>query len=172
MGGAATSRRCRGLGLAGSVLLAAGGLLAGAVPARHGVPLPGLGHLHRSEAVGLILVHAGVTVLVVAWWRLGAVVRAEAPGTRGLCLTLAVWAGPLLFVPPLPAVWQHTPTPYGPVFLTVAAVVAAAASSHILLGVLGMRLLAVLGLAVMLAACPASPPSTASHRPPRCGWPG
>ncbi|GIH15756.1 polyprenol phosphomannose-dependent alpha 1,6 mannosyltransferase MptB [Rugosimonospora africana] len=187
------SRRCRGLGLAGSVLLAAGGLLAGAAPVHHGVPARGLGHLHRPEAVGLILVYAGVTVLVVAWSRLGAALResGDPPSLRELYLTLAAWAGPLLLAPPLfsrdaysylaqgamtvsridayrsgpaalggpllaniPAVWQHTPTPYGPIFLTVAAAVAAATSSHLLLGILGMRLLALLGLAVMVATLP------------------
>ncbi|HEY2674903.1 MAG TPA: polyprenol phosphomannose-dependent alpha 1,6 mannosyltransferase MptB [Rugosimonospora sp.] len=192
MGGTTASQRCRRLGLAGSAILAAGGLLAGARMAHHGLPVRGLGHLRQSEAIGLILGYAGVTVLVVAWCRLGATVRGpEPPSVRSLYLTLAAWAAPLLLVPPLfsrdaysylaqgamtvaridpyhsgpaalggplladiPAVWQHSPTPYGPVFLTVAAAVAAVASSHILLGLLGMRLLAVLGLAVMLATLP------------------
>lgn len=54
----------------------------------------------------------------------------------------------------VPAIWQHTPTPYGPFFLLVATGVAAAAGAHLAAGVLGMRLVAVLGVALLTAALP------------------
>jgi alpha-1,6-mannosyltransferase len=49
----------------------------------------------------------------------------------------------------VPAIWQHTPSPYGPVFLIVAEVVARLLRSHLLLGVIAMRLVAVAGLALL-----------------------
>lgn len=52
-------------------------------------------------------------------------------------------------------VWQHTPAPYGPVFLAVAAKVAALARVDVPTGVLGMRLVALLGVALMIAFLPA-----------------
>jgi hypothetical protein len=206
-GGGRALRRYRGLGLAGSVILAGGGLFAGAVPVHGGEPVRGLGHLHRPEALGLVAVYFGVTVLAVAWARLGAVVRGPAPpGVRSLYATLAVWAAPLAVGPPLfsrdvysylaqgamtvaridayrygpaalggplladiPGAWQHTPTPYGPVFLTLAAGVSAGAPARIVLGVLGMRLLALLGLGVMLAVLPRLA-ATCGARPAPAVW--
>jgi alpha-1,6-mannosyltransferase len=50
----------------------------------------------------------------------------------------------------VPAIWQHTPSPYGPVFLIVARTVAELLSAHLLLGIVAMRLVALAGL-VMLA---------------------
>jgi alpha-1,6-mannosyltransferase len=54
----------------------------------------------------------------------------------------------------VPAIWQQTPSPYGPVFLLVAVAVTAVAQSHLLLGVLAMRLVAVVGLVLLAAAVP------------------
>ncbi|MGP3980837.1 polyprenol phosphomannose-dependent alpha 1,6 mannosyltransferase MptB [Streptomyces sp. KR80] len=49
-------------------------------------------------------------------------------------------------------VWQHTPSPYGPVFLALAARAAGlAAHFDIPAGILGMRLIALLGVALMVA---------------------
>jgi alpha-1,6-mannosyltransferase len=51
-------------------------------------------------------------------------------------------------------VWQHTPAPYGPVFLAVAAKTAGLARTGIPAGVLGMRLVALLGVALMVVFLP------------------
>ncbi|MFC0528521.1 polyprenol phosphomannose-dependent alpha 1,6 mannosyltransferase MptB [Phytohabitans kaempferiae] len=64
----------------------------------------------------------------------------------------AYYGGPV--AAEVPAVWQHTPTPYGPLFLLVATGVAAAAGAHLAAGVLGMRLVAVLGVVLLTAALP------------------
>lgn len=50
----------------------------------------------------------------------------------------------------VPAIWQHTPGPYGPVFLIVARGVAGLLSAHLLLGTVAMRLVAMAGLAVAI----------------------
>jgi alpha-1,6-mannosyltransferase len=52
----------------------------------------------------------------------------------------------------VPPIWQHSPSPYGPVFLLVARTVTGLTGSHVIAGVLAMRLLAVAGL-VLLAGC-------------------
>jgi alpha-1,6-mannosyltransferase len=54
----------------------------------------------------------------------------------------------------VPAIWQHTPSPYGPVFLIVARAVTGVVDSHLIAGVLAMRLVAVAGLALLAAAVP------------------
>ncbi|MFE0238997.1 polyprenol phosphomannose-dependent alpha 1,6 mannosyltransferase MptB [Streptomyces sp. NPDC058991] len=52
-------------------------------------------------------------------------------------------------------IWRHTPTPYGPVFLGCASAVAGFARSEVAAGVLGMRLVALLGVALMVLCLPA-----------------
>lgn len=52
----------------------------------------------------------------------------------------------------IPAIWQHTPSPYGPAFLIVAELIAPPLSSHLLLGVVAMRLVAIGGLALLAVA--------------------
>jgi alpha-1,6-mannosyltransferase len=49
----------------------------------------------------------------------------------------------------VPAVWQHTPSPYGPVFLLVARAVAGLLDAHLILGIVAMRLVAIGGLAML-----------------------
>ncbi|MFI6346353.1 polyprenol phosphomannose-dependent alpha 1,6 mannosyltransferase MptB [Streptomyces sp. NPDC050560] len=50
----------------------------------------------------------------------------------------------------VPAVWQDTPTPYGPVFLSFASLIARASRAELSAGVLGMRLVALLGVGLMV----------------------
>jgi hypothetical protein len=176
-------------GFAGAVLLAGGGLAAGALPARD---LFGLATPRAHPGWGLVVSYAGLALLIAAWWRLGKPIRAGGVrDPRKLIGTLALWAAPLLLAPPLfsrdvysylaqgamvgagldvyrhgpavfggplaaevPAVWQHTPTPYGPLFLLVAAGVAAVSGAHLTAGVLGMRLVAVAGVALVTAVLP------------------
>ncbi|MFI5838894.1 polyprenol phosphomannose-dependent alpha 1,6 mannosyltransferase MptB [Catenuloplanes sp. NPDC051500] len=170
----------RWLGVAGSVMLAAGGTTSGALPYQQTA-------LRDLAGLGMAVAYAGLTLLVVAWWRLGA----AGPATRSLQITLGLWAAPLLICPPLfsrdvysylaqgtmfatgmdvylygpsslggplaaevPEIWQHTPAPYGPLFLAVAALVTTVTGTHIVAGVLGMRLVAVAGVALMAFAVP------------------
>ncbi len=171
-------------GFLGSLLLALGGLGAGALPV--GVPLFAAGGQHAQA--GLVCVYSGLALMVLAWWWYGQV----APGSlRAARTTLALWIAPLLIAPPLfsrdvysylaqglmvdagmdvyrhgpavlggliaaqvPMIWQDTPSPYGPVFLIVAKVVTGMFSSHLLLGVVAMRLVAVAGLALLMYATP------------------
>lgn len=50
--------------------------------------------------------------------------------------------------------WQHTPTPYGPLFLAFASAIADFSRTEVFTGVLGMRLVALLGVAVMVLCLP------------------
>ncbi|WP_432035261.1 polyprenol phosphomannose-dependent alpha 1,6 mannosyltransferase MptB [Streptomyces cucumeris] len=66
--------------------------------------------------------------------------------------------GPIRLGGPLAAevapMWQHTPTPYGPVSLVFETAAAHAARAEPSLGVLGLRLVALLGVALMALALP------------------
>jgi hypothetical protein len=174
------------LGLAGSVILAASGTATGALPV---AGLPAIGTLRDHAGPGLIAAYLGLTLLLVAWWRLGRPGPGRDPAP--LRITMALWAAPLLLAPPLfsrdiysylaqgamvvagidvyrhgparlggplaaevPAIWQHTPAPYGPVFLLSAAAVAVAAGSTVALGVVGMRVVALAGVATLAVLVP------------------
>lgn len=120
-----TAGRQRWLGLAGTVLLAVGAALSGARPG----PAP----TSRAEAlwgatvafrVGLAAYLAGLVLLGLAWWRLGALLRGpHPPRHRWVLTTGALWALPLLVAPPLGsrdiyayacqgAVWNDGHDPY------------------------------------------------------------
>jgi alpha-1,6-mannosyltransferase len=51
-------------------------------------------------------------------------------------------------------VWQHTAAPYGPVFLAAASALSGLTSGELPAGLMGMRLLALAGVALMAAALP------------------
>ena len=51
-------------------------------------------------------------------------------------------------------VWQHTAAPYGPAFLALASVLSGLTRGQLPAGLLGMRLVALLGVALMAAALP------------------
>jgi alpha-1,6-mannosyltransferase len=189
-----TLQHCRRLGLAGSVVLVLGGMLAG-VPPKHDpvLQLPFLQTVRTFTTLTVAVVFVGVCLLMLAWWRLGRLVRAGAPGTgiRDLLITLGWWSGPLLITFPIfsrdvysylaqgtmtgigidpyqygpaalggpltvdiPQIWQTTPAPYGPVFLNVMGSVTNVTGLSIPLGILGMRLLSLVGLAMIIAAVP------------------
>jgi len=191
---ATTLQQCRRLGLAGSAVLVLGGMLAG-VPPRHDpvLQLPFLQTVRTFTTLTVAVVFAGVCLLMLAWWRLGWLVRAGAPGTgiRDLLITMAWWSAPLLITFPIfsrdvysylaqgtmtrygidpyvygpavmggdltidiPQIWQTTPAPYGPVFLVVMGAVTKVTGGSIPLGILGMRLLSLVGLAMIIAAVP------------------
>ena len=173
----------RAVGLAGSVLVALGGLGAGALPVG-AASWDGW----RHPRLGLVGVYTGLALLLLGWWWYGRLVRARRDDSdgRGLWVTLALWVAPLLIAPPLfsrdvysylaqgsmidsgldvyrhgpavlggllaeqvPAIWQQTPSPYGPLFLIVAKAIAGLLSAHLILGVLALRLVAVAGLALL-----------------------
>ncbi|MEV4346856.1 polyprenol phosphomannose-dependent alpha 1,6 mannosyltransferase MptB [Actinoplanes sp. NPDC049596] len=187
----------RAVGFFGAVLVAVGGLGAGALPV--GVSFfAGLTHVR----LGLVAVYSGLALLLLAWWWYGQATKQDDDvGPMGR--TLALWSAPLLLAPPLfsrdvysylaqglmagrgldvyrqgpaglgglvaaqvPDVWQHTPSPYGPVFVGLARVVS---GEHLLGGVVAMRLVAVAGLALLAYVVPILARST-GIRPSAALW--
>ncbi|MFF1497919.1 polyprenol phosphomannose-dependent alpha 1,6 mannosyltransferase MptB [Streptomyces sp. NPDC058304] len=183
-----TVRGCRLLGTLGSVLLAAGSWSAGALP--FGVP-DGV-WAQRSPAhtvLGAAASYAGLVLLVIAWWRLGGLLRSGEPVGRGQ-LRSVLWSwvlplvpGPLLFsndaysyvaqgalagrgwdvyrlgpsalggplADNVPEMWQEAPAPYGPLAVAATrAVVAVTGEHHTVAAVLGMRLVALVGLGLIV----------------------
>ncbi|HXT43302.1 MAG TPA: polyprenol phosphomannose-dependent alpha 1,6 mannosyltransferase MptB [Pseudonocardiaceae bacterium] len=51
-------------------------------------------------------------------------------------------------------VWQTTPAPYGPLFIYIAKMINAATGDHLILGVIGMRLVLLSGFAALVFALP------------------
>jgi hypothetical protein len=183
-------RRVRVLGLAGSATLVLGGVVGGVVPSQD--VLAGLSivqALREWTVPAVACVFVGVTLLLLAWWRLGSLVeRRDGPTHRELAVTLGWWSAPLMLATPIfsrdvfsylalgrmtslgapswayeqgpawiggplaadvPAIWQHTPAPYGPVFLSAAAKVTWVTEDSVRFGMMGMRVLALLGVALM-----------------------
>ncbi|MFF8830377.1 polyprenol phosphomannose-dependent alpha 1,6 mannosyltransferase MptB [Streptomyces sp. NPDC015131] len=180
---------CRWLGTAGAVAVAAGGWVAGTLPAREpwGIWVP---YGPGATVAATVVAYLGLTLLVAAWWLYG---RAGA-GPRHARVTLLWWTAPLLLAPPLysadvysyiaqgamvleghdvygagPTVldpggpggdaaasvggnWTDTPAPYGPVFLLLARAVTWVTGGTIVPAVLGMRLIAVVALALIVWA--------------------
>jgi alpha-1,6-mannosyltransferase len=92
---------CRHLGAAGSLAVALGGWAAGTMPARDpfGLWFPRAADTARP---GVLLALAGLTLLVVAWWRYGRLVADGAHvRVRSTAVTLVWWTAPLLLAPPL-----------------------------------------------------------------------
>ncbi|WP_149183893.1 polyprenol phosphomannose-dependent alpha 1,6 mannosyltransferase MptB [Streptomyces sp. TRM49041] len=92
---------CRRLGAAGSVAVALGGWAAGTMPARDpwGLWFPRGADTARP---GVLLACAGLTLLVVAWWRYGRLIAEGAVvRVRATAATLGWWTAPLLLAPPL-----------------------------------------------------------------------
>jgi alpha-1,6-mannosyltransferase len=184
---------CRRLGLAGSVFLLVGGVFAGMPPSQDALlQQPAFKAVRAFVTPTVMLVYIGLCLLMLAWWRLGKLVRSgNAPTPRELAITLAWWSVPLLVTMPIfsrdvysyiaqgtmtalgvdayhfgpqvfggplavdiPVIWQTTPAPYGPVFLSLAADVASVTGETSWLGVVGMRLLALVGIALMFFAIP------------------
>jgi hypothetical protein len=181
------------LGLAGAVLIAAGGTLAGVAPARGPLlRLAGIDQLFRATTLATAVVYAGLTLLTVAWWNLGSSVRhPDGPSMRELMSTGVWWATPFALAGPIfsgdvysylaqgsmaaagldaykagpgalggqlaanvPAIWRHTPTPYGPVFLDLAGAVTHLTRHDTWAGILGMRILALGGVGLIAWSVP------------------
>ncbi|GIG92651.1 polyprenol phosphomannose-dependent alpha 1,6 mannosyltransferase MptB [Plantactinospora endophytica] len=58
------------------------------------------------------------------------------------------------FAAEVPQMWQHTPAPYGPVFLGLSALVAGPAGTDAAAGVFGMRLVALVGVGLLAVFLP------------------
>ncbi len=178
---------CRRLGLGGAIALLVGGVFAGMPPSADPfLQQPVIKALRVFITPSVALVYIGLCLLMLAWWRLGALIRSgAAPTMRELIVTFVWWGAPLLVTMPIfsrdvysyiaqgtmtvhgvdpyhhgplavdiPEIWQTTPAPYGPVFLSLAADVASLTGETPWLGVLGMRVLALVGIALMFAAIP------------------
>lgn len=184
----------RATGLGGSALIAVGGLGAGALPV--GIPFFAGG---TNAQVGLVAVYCGLALLVAGWWWYGQVApeswRTLALWSAPLLFTPPLFSrdvysylaqgqmidagidvyqhGPAvlggLIAEQIPAIWQHTPSPYGPAFLIVTEMIAPPLSSHLLLGVVAMRLVAVGGLALLAVAIRTLAPA-AGVRPAAAAW--
>jgi alpha-1,6-mannosyltransferase len=157
-----TSGRLLVSGTVGSVLVAAGGWGSGALP-------PGW----SGWALGTPLVVLGVLLLAAAWWRLRErCLQASLLWAAPLLLAPPMFSrdvyayagqaalvvegldpyetgpgslsGPL--VDGVDDVWRDTPSPYGPLWLWLAGNVVRLTGDRLLPALLGMRLLAVLGL--------------------------
>ena len=185
--------RNRKLGLAGSVLVVLGGLLAGVPPARDPLlRLPILESLRALTTPWVMVVFAGLSLLLLAWWRIGEQIRrGSGPDVKQLLSTMAYWSAPFLVTMPIfsrdvysylaqgtmtvlgidayqygpailggplsidiPPIWQTTPAPYGPTFLSLAGDVTSITGESTWFGILGMRMLALAGLALIAMALP------------------
>jgi len=185
--------RVRRLGLIGSAVLVLGGVFAGVPPTRD--PLLRNAPFEAVRALTtptVMCVFAGVSMMLLAWWRLGRMMRRrDSLDTRSLLTTMLWWAAPLAISFPIfsrdvfsylaqgmmtvlgidayqygpqamggpltvdiPPIWQTTPAPYGPNFLSLAADVTGITGEQIWPGVLGMRLLAIGGLALIVWSVP------------------
>ncbi|MFG2042729.1 polyprenol phosphomannose-dependent alpha 1,6 mannosyltransferase MptB [Dactylosporangium sp. NPDC048998] len=58
------------------------------------------------------------------------------------------------FAADVPAIWQNTPAPYGPLFLRMAAAVVNLTGEHVVFGVWAFRLIALAGVALVVACLP------------------
>ncbi|WP_433608504.1 polyprenol phosphomannose-dependent alpha 1,6 mannosyltransferase MptB [Dactylosporangium sp. CA-139114] len=58
------------------------------------------------------------------------------------------------FAAEVPAIWQNTPAPYGPLFLRAAAAVVSLTGEHVMLGVWAFRLIALAGVALVVLCLP------------------
>ncbi|QGV78841.1 polyprenol phosphomannose-dependent alpha 1,6 mannosyltransferase MptB [Streptomyces ficellus] len=87
---------CRWVGVAGAVGVAAGGWVAGTLPARDpwGIWVP---HGPGATVAAGVVAYLGLTLLVAAWWGYG---RAGA-SVRHTLATLGWWTAPMLLAPPL-----------------------------------------------------------------------
>ncbi|MEV0808200.1 polyprenol phosphomannose-dependent alpha 1,6 mannosyltransferase MptB [Micromonospora sp. NPDC050200] len=183
----------RMLGVIGSTVTAAGGLLSGVTPLGEiAIDLPLIRDLRASATLSVFVVYLGLTMLLLAWWRIGAAARTPGgPSRRELVTTAAWWGAPFAFVPPIfsgdvhsylaqgamtmagldayqvgpaalggpltvnvPAIWQHTPAPYGPIFLALAGAVTELTDGGVWAGIVGMRVLALLGVVLLVWSVP------------------
>jgi alpha-1,6-mannosyltransferase len=101
------SRLPRLVGLTGTLLMAVGGLGAGALPVPNPVfGLRLLGLPSRNTTIAIAVTYTGICLLVLAWLWVGKMLRARgavppAPTPAQLARTALMWAVPLALAPPL-----------------------------------------------------------------------
>jgi alpha-1,6-mannosyltransferase len=101
------SRMPRLVGLTGTLLMAVGGLGAGALPVPNPVfGLRLLGLPSRNTTIAIAVTYTGICLLVLAWLWVGKMLRARgavapAPTPAQLARTAVMWAVPLALAPPL-----------------------------------------------------------------------
>ncbi|WP_319460908.1 polyprenol phosphomannose-dependent alpha 1,6 mannosyltransferase MptB [Micromonospora sp. RTP1Z1] len=200
----------RALGVVGSTVTVVGGLLAGVRPLGEvAIELPVILELRASTVLSVSVVYLGLTMLLLAWWRIGMLFRTSGgPSCREVATTTAWWGVPFAFTIPIfsgdvhsylaqgamtaagldayrvapaalggpltvnvPEIWQHTPAPYGPVFLNLAAGVTQLTEGGVWAGILGMRLLALLGVSLLVWSVPRLARYCGVH-PPAAMWLG
>jgi alpha-1,6-mannosyltransferase len=92
------------MGVVGVLLVAGAGIGAAAVlepdPVLNGTAFSWLGYGHGKQMATAVL-YVGITLLVLAWIRLGRDVLAGRVDRRGMLIAIGAWALPLLFAPPL-----------------------------------------------------------------------
>ena len=92
------------MGVVGVILVAVAGIGAAAVlepdPVLNGTGFSWLGYGHGKQMATAVL-YIGITLLVLAWIRLGRDVLAGRVDRRGMLIAIGAWALPLLFAPPL-----------------------------------------------------------------------
>jgi hypothetical protein len=183
----------RALGTVGATVVAVGGTLAGVTPLGDvAIDLPLIQVIRASTVLAVSVVYVGLTMLLVAWWRLGSALRSPSgPTGRELAKTVAWWVAPFAVITPIfsgdvysylaqgamtvagldayrlgpaalggplavnvPEIWQHTPAPYGPVFLELAGAVTHITDKGVWAGIVGMRALAVVGIGMLIWSVP------------------
>ena len=165
----------RGVGCAGSALIAGCSFLDGPAALAgvySGLALLGLGwwwYRHATVRASLVTLALWVAPLLVAPPLFSRDVYSYLAQGLMLDAGLDVYRfGPAALggtvAAQVPAIWQHTPSPYGPVFLIVARAVTGIVDGHLIAGVLAMRVVAVAGLALLAAAVPVL--ARATGRPP------
>lgn len=91
-------------GVFGAVMLAVGGLGAGAIvrrdPLLSGTPLNAVRYGHGHDLAFLVL-FAGLALMVLSWVRLGRLVLGGQAGGRVVAAAAAAWTAPLMVAPPL-----------------------------------------------------------------------
>jgi len=92
------------MGVAGVILVAGAGIGAAAVlepdPVLNGTGFSWLGYGHGKQMATAVL-YVGITLLVLAWIRLGRDVLAGRVDRRGMLVAIGAWTLPLLCAPPL-----------------------------------------------------------------------
>lgn len=185
-------------GVAGTGLIAlssvsTGALYIGARPSA----VPIVGRLVDFPVAALAGALVGMGLLAIAWLMLAALAVPDGGarfGVRKLYRTLALWAAPLLVVPPMfsddvyiyvaygatadqgldpyalgpvdalgpdhelarnvSGYWQHSPAPYGPVFITIAQLINRAAGGEVIASIALHRVVELLGIALIAWALP------------------
>lgn len=168
----------RAVGCAGSALVAVGGLGAGALPLSAGAAHARIGLVGVYSGLALLLAgwwwygRVGGTqrqaYVTLGLWTAPLMVAPPMFSrdvysylAQGLMIDngLDVYQhGPAvlggLVADQVPPVWQYTPSPYGPMFLVVAKAVSGVVDTHLLAGVLAMRVIALGGLALLAWSLP------------------